>query len=187
MKTTAITMTHDILKTSPVFTIQQGYSFSSFKEGDENAWAKIETACGEFKTEKDALNRFKIEFQNQIKLFEKRSLFLLNSKNEKIGTATAWYNNDFNNKQYGRIHWVAIHPDYQKKYLARPLISATIQKLLQYHKTAYLKSQISSPIAIKLYLDFGFIPHIITKQDRENWKILTKIIIKRKHNILLNF
>lgn len=61
---------------------------------------------------------------------------------------------------HGRLHWLAIHPDWQGRGLAKPLISAALTLLAQHHDSAYLMTQIERQAAIHLYQKFGFEPVI---------------------------
>jgi len=91
------------------------YYFRYFNEGDERIWAYIEAGAGEFKDEISAIQRFEDEFGKHIEELKKRCIFLCHEKDGPIGTAMAWYNLNFQGREYGRLHWVGIHPDHQGK------------------------------------------------------------------------
>lgn len=177
MKYLKVSMRHD-LKEIPDYELPAGYKFQAFKQGDEKEWARIETAVGEFDSEARALERFTEEFHPYIKEFEKRSLFLVNEADEKIGTITSWYGN-YKNDIIGRIHWVAIRPEYQGKGLAKPMLSGAMKLLAEFHNRAYLTSQTTSYPAINLYLDFGFQPVIEKESDKEAWYLLEEKLNKK--------
>jgi len=110
---------------------------------------------------KEALERFEKEFGSYRDEMEERCFFIVHKENGRvIGTATAWYNNDFKGERYGRVHWVGIHPDFQGKKLAKPLLAVVMMCLAKHHDKAYLTSQTTSYKAINMYLDFGFAPEI---------------------------
>lgn len=174
MKYIPLTMIRNDTENIPLFDLPEGYSFRNFKEGDQHQWAEIETAAGEFKTIDEALQQFNQEFGSYIKEFEQRSLFLVTPKGDCIGTGTAWYNNTFNGERYGKVHWIGIHPNFQGKNLAKPLVSAVMNVLKQHHSKLYLTTQTTSYKAVKIYLDFGFKPLIESDQDREGWEMLSE-------------
>lgn len=148
MNNKKIIMIRENLDNIPNYKLPQGYSFRFFTPGDEHNWATIEYLAGEFNSKEKALQRFNQEFKHKQNLLETRCLFLLNDQNDPIGTIMAW--------EEGRIHWVAIIPEYQGKGLSKPLLSKALEILRTYYTTAYLTTQSSNKIAIQLYLNFNF-------------------------------
>ena len=150
----------------PVYPLPEGFSFRFYVPGDENSWVKLQSNADKFN--KIDLDLFRREFGNDADILKQRMLFLLNPEGEIIGTAAAWLNND-----YGRVHWVAVHPDYQGKGLSKPLLSAVCEKLvLLGHDKAYLTTSSARIPAINLYLEFGFLPQIIGPDDKKIWESL---------------
>ncbi len=176
LKYIELTMIRNDTKNIPQFELPEGFSIRHFRESDLQLWADIETAAGEFKTTDEALQQLQTEFIPYIKEFEQRSLFLLNKQGTGIGTGTAWYNKRFRDEEYGRVHWIGIHPEYQGQNLAKPLVSAVIDILRQRHAKLYLTTQTTSYKAVKVYLDFGFIPLIEGDDDREGWEMLLSVL-----------
>ena len=148
------------------------YSLRHFINGDEQMWAEITTAVGEFESIEKARAQFDEEFGPFINEFKKRSLFLLNEEMEPIGTGTAWYDNNFRQKSYGRVHWVGIHPTYQGRGLGAPLVSAVMNILRERHCRLFLTTQTTSVRAIKIYLGFGFEPLVGSDREMEGWKMI---------------
>ena len=69
-----------------------------------------------------------------------------------------------------RVHWVAIVPDHQGKGLAKPLLTAICNRLVEIgHDRAYLTTNTVRLPAINLYLAYGFEPEIDTDEDRRVW------------------
>jgi len=164
--------------------LPEGFYFRYFKEGDQAAWAHIESNAGEFKDEAAAMQRFEDEFGKYIEDLKERCIFLCHEEAGPIGTAMAWYNLDFNGEEYGRLHWVGIHPDFQGRKLARPLVAKAVERLKEFHDKAYLTTQTTSWKAIKIYLDFGFTPLITTSNCTEAWKLLAE---KLNHPLLKDY
>ena len=105
---------------------------------------------------------------------EKRCHFLVSPEGRSIGTATAWYNDDFLGERHGRLHYVAIQSDFQGRGLGKPLVGGASRRLARLHARAYLTSQTTSYIAIKIYLDMGFEPYLDAPYSREAWQLLAE-------------
>ena len=126
---------------------------------------------------------FKEYFGADEEKLNQRQFYICNTDNETIATATSWYNEDYHGEDIGRIHWVAVHPDYQGLGLAKPLISNVLRRLKKLgHKKAYLRTLSVRTPAICLYLSFGFRPDIRNDHDREIWD---KIAARLNHKELL--
>ncbi|MFW6457724.1 MAG: GNAT family N-acetyltransferase, partial [Planctomycetota bacterium] len=141
--------------------------------GDEYNWVNIQSAADEYN--EISLKLFRKEFGRDPDALSQRQLYITTSANKEIGTATAWYDENYHGKRYGRIHWVAIHPDWQGRGLARPLLSQTCLRLRRLgHEKAYLTTSSARIPAINLYLKFGFNPEIQDKDDATVWKHIGK-------------
>ena len=157
--------------------IPDGYCIRNYRNGEEGLWAEIETAAGEFETEKEALEQFEEEFGPYREEMEKRCFFLMHKKSGRpAGTTTAWYNDNYKGESYGRIHWVGIHPDFQGRKLAKPMLATAMLRLAEYHDKAYLTTQTTSYKAINMYLDFGFRPELVRDGCRRAWKMIEEIL-----------
>lgn len=155
----------------PVYPLPEGFSFRSYAPGDEDDWVELQSRADKFNKIDVAL--FHREFGYDADILKQRMLFLLNSRDKIIATATAWFDDDYQGEKYGRVHWVAIHPDYQGKGLSKPLMSSICEKLVELgHDKAYLTTSSVRIPAINLYLKFGFVPHIITPEDKKIWNAL---------------
>lgn len=140
------------------FFMPKGFSLDFYQDGDQEAWAKIETAVGEFDREEDALAYFNRTFLPYPIELEKRMLFVKNETGDKLGTATAWWKETANGIRYPLVHWLAIKPDYQGKGVSKPLMMKVLQVLqdLEDHDQILLHTQTWSHVAIGLYGKFGF-------------------------------
>lgn len=177
MKYLKVQMTRENLESIPQYELPVGYKIRNFKIGEEVKWANLEMQVNEFDTTDQALTHFNTEFGPYINEMEQRCVFLENPEGEVIGTATAWYGHlTKDSKTSGRIHWVAIIPEYQGKQLSKPLLSAAMKILAAYHNQAYLTSQTTSFQAINMYLNFGFRPVHADEYDHEAWTLLEKTL-----------
>lgn len=109
-------------------------------------------------------------------MLSERQCFLCDSRDNIIGTASAWLDNH-GGKSLGRIHWVAIIPQQQGRGLAKPLLTAICKRLKELgHSKTYLTTQSVRLPAINLYAKFRFTPVIDSDGDREIWEKLQKYI-----------
>jgi GNAT superfamily N-acetyltransferase len=174
MEKLPVVMLKEPIEPFPRYPLPEGYRCTLFHRGEERYWAQIEGEAGEFSNEQAALEHFRIEFAPYIDEFEARSLFLLDPAGEYIGTATAWYSNDFMGRRLGRLHWVGIKPQYQGRGLGKVMVSRALERMQHFHTGAYLTTQTRSSVALKLYLDFGFRPLIRGEQDRRAWGLVAE-------------
>lgn len=181
MENIPVIMILEDLTKLPKYELPEGYNFRNFREGDKRLWAEVETAAGEFTDLRKGIKQFENEFEINQEELTQRFLILENSKKECIGTAMGWYDDHFFRKGYGRVHWVGIHPDYQGKGLAKPLVSQTMEIIKERHTKCYLTTQTESYKAIKIYLDFGFIPYIKDENGTKAWKLMANFL---KHPVL---
>jgi GNAT superfamily N-acetyltransferase len=95
---------------------------------------------------------------------------LIAPNQEVIGTGAAWFDDDFGGARIGRVHWVAILPEYQGRGLSKPLLSAICRRLRELgHGRAYLATASARSRAIQLYLRFGFVPLTRNEAERAIW------------------
>ena len=180
MKRIPLKMKRADLKHIPEYQLPEGFKVRFFEIGEEDLWARVETSVNEFNDEAAALTRFDNEFGPHIDEMTKRCLFVENSAGEVIGTTTAWYGT-LEGEQYvsGRIHWVAVVPEYQGKKLSKPLLAEAMQVLAEYHDSAYLTSQTTSYQAVNMYLNFGFVPYVTNETDVEAWRLLEDVLNRK--------
>lgn len=184
MEYISVTMINDNLAEAPYYPLPEGFHSRTYRRGDSISWAKIEASVNEFKSIDKALEHFHSEFGSHEEELKERCFFIQNAVSLKIGTATAWYNDSFLGESYGRLHWVAIRPEYQGRKLGKPLVSLAVERLKELHDKAYLTSQTTSYKAINMYLDFGFRPYLTDDNCLRAWKLLADYL---KHPALAEF
>ncbi len=166
-----VKMIRDNLESIPQHALPDGYSIEFFKPGDETSWANIWSTADEYETYD--VERFNEAFGDDLPSMKKRCLFLVSPNGEKIGTATAWIEEDAVGA-WARLHWVAVRNDFQSRGIGKPLLSAVMnlskdlgfQRVLLYTETARLP-------AIKLYLDFGFLPDLTYPEAQKAWELIS--------------
>jgi ribosomal protein S18 acetylase RimI-like enzyme len=166
----------DSLSDLPSYPLPASFSVRSHVDGDETRWAEIETAAGEFPDLEAAAAHHQREFGGHDAELRDRRFYLFDPGGSAVGTATAWFHPDYLGAPSGRLHWVAIVPDWQGRHLAKPLVSVAMRKIAAHHDRAFLTTQTTSYKAIRVYLDFGFRPHIADEAQRRGWMILSEIL-----------
>ncbi len=75
------------------------------------------------------------------------------------------------------LHWVAIRRDHQGRGLAKPLISHTLRLMEDYgHRHAYVPTQSTTWLAVRLYLDLGFRPTPLSlERSPTGWAIVRRL------------
>ncbi|PQV63430.1 Ribosomal protein S18 acetylase RimI [Abditibacterium utsteinense] len=132
-------------------SLPAGFSIRVYQSGDEVNWRAIQERADPFNSFDDTT--FATWFGDDEAVLRARQRYLLAPDGQVIGTATAW----FDNSQTGRVHWVAIVPEYQGRRLARPLLWVIGQTLRELgHTSAVLTTSIERPVAIALYRTLGF-------------------------------
>jgi GNAT superfamily N-acetyltransferase len=188
-----VKMTRPDLDNLPKHTLPAGFALRWYQDGDEAHWRRIHLAADHFNNITPEL------FQEQFAVGEERELqpssrrdrrdglktalldlskrqcYLLTATGEVIGTGTAWFNNNFAGTRWGRVHWMAVLPEYQGWGLGKALLSAICNRLRELgHQRAYLTTSTARVPAIRLYLKFGFEPLIRNAEDENLWREIAR-------------
>ena len=167
-----LTMRLPSLDRLPSFELPAAYGLRWFRPGDEREWARIEISAGEFTDTDDALAGFRRYYPTDDAL-DTRMLFLTDN-GTPFATATAWYG-DGDLIDEGRLHWVGVDAEHQRRGLSWPLVSLAMHRMRQLgHASAYLTTQTSSWPAIKVYHRFGFAPMVHEAKEIEGWRIVSE-------------
>lgn len=138
--------------------LPEGFRYELYHDGDEIAWAAIETAVAEFDDVTKAIAYFNEKFAPYPQELKQRMLFVTNPVGEKVGTCSAWWKTIPDGSRYPLVHWVAVKPGYQGKGLAKAMMTRTIELLEELESTSpiFLHTQTWSHPAIGLYKKLGF-------------------------------
>ncbi len=159
----------------PQFVLPTGYSFTWFPPGCEAWWIEIQSRADPHAT--ITHDTFQKYFWDAPEEIPRRQCFLLAPDGQPIGTATAWFNNNYHSEVWGRLHWVAILPEFQGCGLAKPLLSVVCARLRELHpERAFLRTAAHRLQAIAMYLKFGFVPEIKTDEEEEGWARILRLI-----------
>jgi GNAT superfamily N-acetyltransferase len=165
------------LDSVPEFALPAGFSLRWYQPGDEENWRQIHLAA-------DCYNKITPElFQHQFgtdeRLLRDRQCYLLDPRSEVIGTGTAWFNDNFEGVRFGRVHWMAIVPEFQGRGLAKSLMTVICRRLRELgHDRAYLSTSSARRPAINLYLRFGFVPLLRSEKETAVWRTLSRRLLR---------
>ena len=188
-KNIPLKMIRENLEDIPQFALLENLSLRWFQPGDEKVWRQIQSAADKFNditpelfqrqfaggTERGLQSASPNECRSGINsaLLSERQCYLLDARGNAIGTATAWFNDNFEGARVGRVHWVAILPEDQGKGLSKPLMTAICRRLNELgHTRTYLSTSSARIFAIRLYLKFGFVPLIRGQDEAATWETL---------------
>src|SRR6266404_4409495 len=116
-----VKMVRKDLENIPQFTLPPGYSFRAYRQGDEEHWLRIQLAADRFNTITPTW--FDQEFGADRGPLANRQFYVLNPQGTPIGTGTAWLSDDLPVPWPGRVHWLAIVPEYQGRGLGKALLT----------------------------------------------------------------
>ena len=168
-KIPSIRMIRPTLEDIPVFDLPDPYQLRRYRPGDAANWVRIHQEADVYNEIRSDL--FPGQFGSDEEELAARQFYLCDGEGQAVGTATAWYNNDFRGERYGQVHWVAIVPEHQGKGLAKPLMTAVLRRLRELgHDRVYLSTNPPRLPAIHLYMKFGFVPMAQTEQERSIWE-----------------
>ena len=170
MKNYSVRMIRKNMENIPQFPIPEGFAIRNYRRNEGYIWTRIQKAAEPYMNIDDGL--FTREFKRDFLAMEDRSFYLTTDTGEEIGTITAWWQDD----GWGQIHWVAIHPDYQGRGLSKPMMSVAMARLKQSHERCFLGTSTGRIPAVKLYLDFGFIPDTSRENSREAWTEVASVL-----------
>lgn len=166
----------------PEVPFPEGFSVRPYQPGDERIWTDIWRDAEPFLTIDDDL--FAREFGSDWGALRWRCFFIVDERGCAVGTVTAWYSRDFKGQDWGRIHWLAVRPAYQGRDLAKAALSFALKQLAQWHERVWLDTSSGRLAALKLYLDFGFVPDMDAPGARVAWQQVQQ---KLNHPVLAQY
>ena len=176
----------------PEFALPSGFALRWYQSGDEAHWLRIHLVADHFNEITPELfqQQFAVAAERGLSTsaarrrqpastcedrsgmnsalqdLRKRQCYLLDPRGEAIGTGTAWFNDNFEGARWGRVHWLAIVPEFQGQGLGKAFLSVICRRLHELrHEQAYLSTSTARIPAIQLYWKFGFEPLIRNIED----------------------
>lgn len=176
----SVVMLRENLKDIPQYPLPEGYRMRTYRRGDRKTWLAVLKASEPFV--KITGKTFNDNFGSDLPAMFKRCYFLVAPDGQDTGTITVWYEPDYARRPWGRIHWVAIVPEHQRRGLSKPMMTVAMNRLRSLgHRRAMLTTQTPRLAAIKTYLDFGFVPVITPTNAARAWKLVDRAL---RHPVL---
>lgn len=150
------------------FQFPAGFGIRAMRRDEGAIWTDVQKDAERLMKIGDDL--FTNEFGDDPDAIERRCFLILNEHGSAVGTISGWYSRDYRGQDHGRIHWFAIRPACQGKGLAKPAMTHAMNAMAQWHDRAWLATSTGRTGAIKIYLDFGFVPVIDGEYDRAVWQ-----------------
>jgi GNAT superfamily N-acetyltransferase len=169
-----LVMVRQHLDAVPQFPPPDGFRLRTFRPGDRKVWVAIHRDADRLQDVTAAT--FDENFGYDLPAMENRCFFLVGPDGRDVGTATAWYDDDFPGRPHGRVHWVCILRSFQGRGLAKPLMTAVLNRLARSHGRAYLTTSAGRLPAVGLYLKFGFVPLVRSDEDAAAWRQVARVL-----------
>ena len=163
----------------PVHPLPEGYRFVFYRPGDREDWLDIEKSAKEFDSRERGLELWQRYFGGHEEQLPRQMLFVQEeATGEKVATASAYFDvihGDPSGSAW--LHWVAVRRDCQGRGLSKPLIAHTLQRMRDLGYThAKIPTQTTSWLAVKVYLDLGFLPIPQNAAEaRQGWRIVSAL------------
>jgi GNAT superfamily N-acetyltransferase len=145
-----------------------GYGIRSMRSGEGGVWTDIQRDAEPYYTVDDDL--FVNQFGHDLRATRWRTFFVINERGAAAGTVSAWYDRDRDGEDYGLIHWIAIRPAYQGLGLGKAALVFALRRLAEHHERCALATQSRRIVAIKMYLDYGFVPDLTRTGAIDSWR-----------------
>ena len=162
----------------PAHAFPPSYRLTWYERGDERAWTSIHEDAEKLLDIKP--NLFREQFGADDVQLARRQCYIRDEAGQAAGTASAWVPEKEFDAAWGRVHWVAIVPRCQGQGLAKPLMTAVLQRLKELgHARAYLTTSTARIPALRLYQAFGFKPDVRNEEDRAAWESIRDALERR--------
>ena len=162
----------------PHAELPEGFRFAFYQDDDREAWMDIEKSAKEFSSREEGLRAWNRYYGGHEPELAGRMLFITDSRNVKVATATAYYDvTGRDGPETGWLHWVAVRRGHQGKGLSKPLISRALAIFKEWGYThVKIPTQTTTWLACKIYLDFGFLPEAQNAVDSvDGWRIIKRL------------
>ena len=150
-----VIMVNDELRTAPVCELSPELTVHWYERGDEDTWTHIQAVADKHNVITSGV--FLKQFcEARLDLCE-RQCFLVHQEGGTIATGTAWAAVGGKLAGYGRVHWIAVLPEWQGRGIGAMLMSIVCQRLIALgHERAFLTTSRARRPAMRLYEKFGF-------------------------------
>lgn len=153
----------------PATSLPPGYRFTPLVgDGGLASWLEIwREAHPSIKVDED---RFRRAFGQDADLIAQRITLLVAPGCTPVGTVAAWFGDEPFGESIGRLHWLAVRPSAQRHGLGTALLGHAVRNLRASYTQSYLVTQSDRIGAIRLYLKFGYTPHMPDPCAQNSWR-----------------
>lgn len=169
-----VEMVRTTLQDIPVVVVPEGFSIRAMRPDEGGLWTDIWRDAEEFGAIEPTL--FQSQFGADVEALRWRGYIVQDSRGVGVATITSWYNRAHKGQDYGQIHWVATRRSHWGLGLGKAMLSYALRQMAQWHERAFLGTQTRRLAAIKLYLDFGFVPDLDGPWAREAWREVREVL-----------
>ncbi len=156
-------------------SLPAGYSLRWYRPGDRDTWQRIQASTGIY--DPIAPDLFEREFGGGTEFLADRQCFVEDPAGHAVGTATCWFAEAGRDAREGRVHWVAVSPEHQRRGLGSFLTEAACARMRRLGAaSAYLTTGSTNVAAVQLYLGIGFRPQVRSAEERDAWKVLSGLL-----------
>lgn len=162
----------------PVAHLPEGFTFRPFRlseQGhaeDADRWVTVQ-AIAEAGMAEITRKTFEDDFRGTEAFLPDRSWFVVNDDGKEVASITAWWWDTPPDcaleGRVGLIHWVATLPECQGRGIGKAMMTKAVQRLAQDYPVAYLNTSTARLPAIRLYLNYGFLPDMKKQRAEEAW------------------
>jgi len=153
-----VVMVRPHMRDIPQAELPSGFGIRAMRRGEAGLWMDIQRDAEPYMELTEGL--FERQFGDDPAAQKWRCFFIVTDRDVAVGTISAWYSRDFMGDDYGRIHWVATRPAYQRRGLGKAGLTYAMNRLAEWHDRCYLDTATARLPAIKMYLDYGFLPYV---------------------------
>ncbi len=176
MENISLSMIRADLNHIPEYALPDGYSIRLFRPDDPLNWIEIVRSGEHYINIGDDM--FEKEFAQDMPSVQTGMYFLVEPGGKEIGTSTIWPapNLKSDGLDYGRLHWVAIRPEFQGRGLCKPLLAFVLRHMAQRYNRSVLGTSSRRTVALKCYLDFDYVPDMTFPRAQEGWSQVKSVM-----------
>jgi GNAT superfamily N-acetyltransferase len=152
----------------PCVPMPAGYRARPVRLAEGDLWTEVVRDAEPYFDLADDL--FTREFGQDLDAVPQRCSFIENEHGTVVGTISGWYDRLKGDRCVGRIHWVAVRPGWQGLGLGKAELAFALRRLARCHDRCLLTTQTLRVPAIRLYLNFGFLPDLGTAEACARWE-----------------
>ena len=154
----------------PQWPLPDGYYMRAMRADEGAVWEEAWRASEPYEQIQPGL--FASQFGSDPAEIELRCFFLIAPDGGVAGTISGWQSDLPDGLHYGQIHWVALLPAHRGRGLVKPLMAHAMNFLATRHERCFLDTATRRLPAIKVYLDFGFVPDMTFKDAEQAWALV---------------